>query len=544
MSNADDREAPRPSKPPSAPQAPRPSKQPPPPQQQQQQRPRPSRAPDAPPSQGPRPSKPPQEPRPSRRPPYEQPRPSKRPPNEPFRPSKGPPQQGRRSDDQRPSKRPPNPQGTPSIPRPPRVPGEGPPNAQDPRGRGRPGQAPQGQRPPQQPQRPQQQRPQQPPQPQRPQGPRPGDARAPERRPNPQPQAPQPRASQQPQPQAQPEAVSEAPRRVYLPLTAQSAELDPLGEPEFPEYDWPEGATLAGVAMVRTPDASRATAVDAGNAVLRKGDTVVLEGERGVDLAVVTAPPRRQMVSSRLPLRVLRRAGEADLRAETRMRVREADATKVAAKVVHELKLPAKVVRVECGLTGARTVVHLASEERLELRDVARALTTALRGRVEIRHVGVRDAAKNLGGVGPCGLQLCCNTFLSEFAPVSIRHAKDQGLALTPQRVSGVCGRLMCCLVYEDAFYRQQRALFPKQNKRVITPKGEGRVRDVDVLARTVRVLFPDGQIDVFKVEEVRSATAPDPSREGSAAPEPADDDGPDEGADDAADKPDAPPEA
>ncbi len=334
--------------------------------------------------------------------------------------------------------------------------------------------------------------------------------------------------------------MSEAPKRVYLPLSAQSAELDPLGEPEFPEYDWPEGATLAGVAMVRTPDASRATPVDAGNAVLRKGDTVVLEGERGVDLAVVTSPPRRQMVSARLPQRVLRRAGEADLRAEARMRIREADATKIAAKVVHELKLPAKVVRVECGLTGARTVVHLASEERLELRDVARALTTALRGRVEIRHVGVRDAAKNLGGVGPCGLQLCCNTFLSEFAPVSIRHAKDQGLALTPQRVSGVCGRLMCCLVYEDAFYRQQRALFPKQNKRVITPKGEGRVRDVDVLARTVRVLFPDGGVEIFSVEEVRSATAPDPSRAGAAAPEAADDDGPEE----VADKADAPPES
>ncbi len=317
---------------------------------------------------------------------------------------------------------------------------------------------------------------------------------------------------------------------MYLPLNADAAEVDPLGEPEFPEYDWPDGAVLASVVIVRTPDASRGVAVDAGNIALRKGETVVLEGERGVDLATVTAPPRRQMVGARLPLRVLRRAAEGDLRAETRMRVREAEATRTAARVVHELKLPAKVVRVECGLTGARTVVHLASEERLELRDMARALTQALRGRVEIRHVGVRDAAKNLGGVGPCGLQLCCNTFLSEFAPVSIRHAKDQGLALTPQRVSGVCGRLMCCLVYEDAFYRQQRALFPKQGKRVITPKGEGRVRDVDVLARTVRVLFPDGQVEVFTVEDVRPASAPDPARGASPAADAADESASDEG--------------
>jgi cell fate regulator YaaT (PSP1 superfamily) len=134
-----------------------------------------------------------------------------------------------------------------------------------------------------------------------------------------------------------------------------------------------------------------------------------------------------------------------------------------------------------------------------------------------VRHLGLRDAARVTGGIGPCGLQLCCNTFLAEFAPVSIRMAKDQGLALNPQRVSGVCGRLLCCLVYEDAFYRQQRARYPKPGKRVQTPRGEGSVRDVDVLASTVRVALRDGALEAFALDDVTplepAAPAPAPPR-------------------------------
>lgn len=319
-------------------------------------------------------------------------------------------------------------------------------------------------------------------------------------------------------------------RRVYLPLTSETPPEDDLGEPDFPEYNGPEHAWLASVALVRVGDAPRPLACDAGNLTLRKGDAVVVEGERGVDLAVVSSPPRRQMVEGRLAHRVSRKANESDLRAESRTRLKEAEAVRVANDIVRALKLPTKVVRAEVSLSGGRTVVYLASEERLEMRDLGRRLTDAFRGRVEIRHIGVRDAAKNIGGVGPCGLQLCCNTFLSDFAPVSIRQAKDQGLALNPQRVSGVCGRLMCCLVYEDAFYRQQRALFPKQGKRVQTPKGEGRVRDLDVLARTVRVLFPDGAIETFKVEEVRPFAPPGGPPQGRPdANDDADDGSPDE---------------
>jgi len=281
------------------------------------------------------------------------------------------------------------------------------------------------------------------------------------------------------------------------------------GIPDFAPFEGPDDAWLYAVVTARVGDAQKPLRCDASGLAVRKGDAVVIETDRGIEMGVVSAPPRRMLLRDRPTARCLRRASEGDLRGEARARLREAEAARVAAQVVRAMDLPLKVVRAEVPLGGGRTVIHLASEERVELRDLARRLGSAIQGRVELRHVGVRDAARAIGGVGPCGLQLCCNTFLSEFAPVSIRHAKDQGLALNPQRVSGVCGRLMCCLVYEDAFYRQQRTLFPKQGKRVMTPKGEGRVRDVDVLARVVRVVFPDDRVESFDVEALRPASAP-----------------------------------
>ncbi|MBK6531162.1 MAG: hypothetical protein IPF99_16570 [Deltaproteobacteria bacterium] len=299
------------------------------------------------------------------------------------------------------------------------------------------------------------------------------------------------------------------PRRVHLPLESFAADVDPYGEPEFPDDASPASAVLMNVALVRVADASRATLADAGTLLLRKGDTVLVEADRGVTMAVVAFPSRRQLVESRMVPRIVRRSDEGDLKAEARARLKEAEAVRTTSALLRSLDLPAKVLRVEISRTGQRVVVHLSSEDRIELRELGRQLNQALRSRVEIRHVGARDAAKAIGGVGPCGLQLCCNTFLADFAPVSIRHAKEQGLALKPERVSGVCGRLMCCLVYEDAFYRSQRSLFPKPGKRVLTPKGEGRVRDVDVLARTVRVALTDAGVETFPVDALLPAAPP-----------------------------------
>jgi cell fate regulator YaaT (PSP1 superfamily) len=317
---------------------------------------------------------------------------------------------------------------------------------------------------------------------------------------------PPPPAARPSKPPPAPIAPPPEPRRVHLPLESHAAGVDPYGEPEFPDDTAGANALLMNVVLLRVADAARATLADAGPLLLRKGDTVLVEAERGATMAVVAFPSRRQLVETRMVPRVLRRSDEGDLKAEARARLKEAEAVRTTADLLRTLNLPAKVLRVEISRTGQRVVVHLSSEDRIELRELGRLLNQALRSRVEIRHVGARDAAKAVGGVGPCGLQLCCNTFLAEFAPVSIRHAKEQGLALKPERVSGVCGRLMCCLVYEDAFYRSQRSLFPKPGKRVLTPKGEGRVRDVDVLARTVRVALTDGGVETFPVDALLPA--------------------------------------
>lgn len=466
-------------------QAPRPSKAPPP---------RPSKAPPRPSMQPPRPSK---APTPGARSPEAPPgRPSRRPPEGPTSPGKGaprpsmpPPRPSKAPPG--PSKAPPRPSLRPSLPEGP----QGPRNA--PRGSER--------------------------------GP---DARA--QGPRPRPVAPAaPPATRTstllpPPPMEEGDdavalddlaalaraaaAVPETPRRTYLPVLAVAPpDPDADGEVDFPEYAWPDDALVTSVVTARMGDGVRPIALDAGNLTLSPGDTVVVETERGTEFARVATAPRRALLTGRGAPRVLRRAGEADLRAESRARLREVEGLRKARAAVAGLKLPVKVVRVEVPQSGSRAAVYLASEERVELRDLARVLSQTFQGRVDLRHMGVRDAARVLGGVGPCGLQLCCNTFLSDFAPVSIRHAKDQGLALNPQRVSGVCGRLMCCLVYEDAFYRQQRALFPKPGKRVNTPNGEGRVRDVDVLARTVRVSFPDGATETFPVDALQPAAPQGP---------------------------------
>lgn len=338
-----------------------------------------------------------------------------------------------------------------------------------------------------------------------PPSPEPSAARGPQRPPQPPRQSQRPPA---PRPSQRPPPPPKAPEPFRLPLAVEAVEGDGFGGPDIADADWAPQGHLTAVAVARVAGYARPIDVDAGTVTLRRGDAVVLESERGPALGVVSVAPRRMWVTGRPLPRVVRRALESDLRAESRARLREAEAARVAAEVVQRMKIPAKVVRAECALDGRRLTVHLASEERVELRDLGRQLGQGLGARVEIRHVGVRDAARSIGGVGPCGLQLCCNTFLSDFAPVSIRHAKDQGLALKPERVSGVCGRLMCCLVYEDALYRQQRSLFPKPGKRVLTPKGEGRVREVDVLARVVRVALVDGGVEAFSVDDLRSAAA------------------------------------
>jgi cell fate regulator YaaT (PSP1 superfamily) len=249
-------------------------------------------------------------------------------------------------------------------------------------------------------------------------------------------------------------------------------------------------------------EASRLVEHDAGDVSYARGARVVCDMGHGIAWGVVVVPSRRVMLATPPP-KILRLATSGDAAAEAHIREREQTVWKIATDSARSLELGVKVVRSEAVNGGGRFVVQFASDTKVSFRDWLRLIGRATRERVELQQIGMRDAARLIGGVGPCGLQLCCNTFLSDFAPVGIKMAKDQGLALNPQKVSGLCGRLLCCLVYEEAHYRAGRKAMPQPGDRVDTPQGPGRVREVDVLDMRVTVGMADGEAAVFPVAEV-----------------------------------------
>jgi cell fate regulator YaaT (PSP1 superfamily) len=268
---------------------------------------------------------------------------------------------------------------------------------------------------------------------------------------------------------------------------------------------------LLNVVGVKLTPTGRTLACDAGKLALRVGERVVIDddGAGSAAVAVVAVAPALRAATPPVP-RVLRVADARDLaRLEADAR-RAAEALAFARERARARHLPIKVFRVELSQGGARATFYFAAEQRIDFRDLVRDLAAQVRARVELRQVGVRDEAKMVGGIGSCGRELCCSTFLPKFAPVSIKMAKNQNLALNPTKVSGQCGRLKCCLVYEEANYVEAAKLLPRAGKRVTTPDGVGRVGDVDVLRERVRVYFEDQAPKVFSASEVRLVAPPD----------------------------------
>jgi cell fate regulator YaaT (PSP1 superfamily) len=274
---------------------------------------------------------------------------------------------------------------------------------------------------------------------------------------------------------------------------------------------------------------------DAGDTDYVRGERVLVDSERGSRLAWIAVPTTRRQTRDRNLRRVIRRATDHDLRGERDGDADRAQILRVAKDRAAALRLPMKVFRVEVlGAIGrgARINLYYMTDERLDLRELIRDVSAAAGGgRVELRQLGVRDEAKVVGGIGSCGLTLCCTTWLPEFVPVSIKMAKDQGLVLSPTKVSGQCGRLKCCLVYEQAGYAELRKGLPKLGKRVIAPRGEGRVVEVDVLRQRVRVSYAPGDSEVLPATEVRPMFPP--QHAGARAPEPEHDGEPDDAPDD-----------
>ena len=235
-----------------------------------------------------------------------------------------------------------------------------------------------------------------------------------------------------------------------------------------------------------------------GGIALKRGDRVVVEGEAGPRLGTVEVEPHEAAMTLDLSALkpVVRIADDRDFDVEGNMIDGEAHARRLCLEKIREYRLAMKLVNVEYTLDGRKAVFYFVSENRIDFRDLVRELGNQLRVRVEMKQIGARDESKVTGGLGPCGRELCCSSWLRDFEAVTVKMARDQGLALNPSRLAGMCGRLKCCLRYEYASYAELKRNLPNVGKRVECVKGDGKVLRQNILKQTVLIqLDSDGGV-------------------------------------------------
>ncbi len=234
----------------------------------------------------------------------------------------------------------------------------------------------------------------------------------------------------------------------------------------------------------------------------RVGDYIIVNSGKGLDLGEVilgVQEMNEEQLKSPLP-QVVRLATAQDIQRATDNRAREREAYQICQRKIAEHNLEMKLVSVESSFDNSKMLFYFTANGRVDFRALVKDLASVFRTRIELRQIGVRDEARMLGGLGPCGRPICCGAFLSDFQPVSIKMAKEQNLSLNPTKISGVCGRLMCCLKYEQDQYEQTRKRMPRIGREVITPDGAGTVSDLNIVKETVSVRIPNG--DIFEVRE------------------------------------------
>ncbi len=227
---------------------------------------------------------------------------------------------------------------------------------------------------------------------------------------------------------------------------------------------------------------------------LKTGALVIVEVERGVDYGqVVTEPVLTEKVDESVK-KVLRCANEADQKQIEDNRKKADEASTTCTQKIRDHKLEMKLVGAEYAFDRSKILFYFTAEGRVDFRELVKDLAKIFKARIELRQIGVRDEAKMLGGFGPCGRELCCCRFLKDFEPVTIKMAKDQNLSLNPPKISGLCGRLMCCLSYEHKCYKELTRGLPREGERVETPEGRGKVISVNVFKRMATVQLEDGK--------------------------------------------------
>lgn len=251
--------------------------------------------------------------------------------------------------------------------------------------------------------------------------------------------------------------------------------------------------------------------VDTQHLHVRPGDEIIVETGRGPAIARVTSHIARRVAAEDTVMQAIRKATEADIEQALRNEVMEYECYHFCVQRVQERDIPMKVVRAHVMQDSSRIIIYFSSDGRVDFRELVKDLAHRFRTRIEMHQIGVRDGTRMIGGIGPCGRELCCSTFLENFAPVSIRMAKDQGLTLNPAKVSGMCGRLMCCLVYEQAVYRRMKKGLPRAGKPVLTPDGPGKVLEVDVINQRVMVQLEDTNRRTYAAQDVSQNVSAEP---------------------------------
>ncbi|MGN0551274.1 MAG: stage 0 sporulation family protein [Acutalibacteraceae bacterium] len=266
---------------------------------------------------------------------------------------------------------------------------------------------------------------------------------------------------------------------------------------------------MAEVIGVRFKEVGKVYYFDPDGSTLKEGEAVIVETARGVECGYVASAnkevPDEDIIH---PLKkLIRTATPEDIEKTKENRRKEKEAFEICEKKIENHKLEMKLVDVEYTFDNSKILFYFTADGRVDFRALVKDLASVFRTRIELRQIGVRDEAKMLGGLGMCGKPFCCSTFLGEFQPVSIKMAKEQGLSLSPVKISGTCGRLMCCLKYEQEAYLDLLKTTPKVGAIVSTPEGKGQVVDQNLLTGILKVRMdraPEAAPLTFKVKEVK----------------------------------------
>ena len=251
------------------------------------------------------------------------------------------------------------------------------------------------------------------------------------------------------------------------------------------------------IVCVRLRDTGQSFHYNAGELTVKEGDCVIVEHDRGMDYGQVTSRHVTEVqAQSKQPVKkIVRLAKEQDLKQIEENRAKSKEAFSTCAKKIGDHKLSMKLVQAEYSFDRSKIVFYFTSGGRVDFRELVKDLAKIFKARIELRQIGVRDETKFFGGFGPCGRELCCSKFLTDFEPVTIKMAKEEGLPLNPPKISGICGRLMCCLNYEYETYKMLSKGLPREGERITVKEGKGKVIGVNVFKRSATVELESGSI-------------------------------------------------